>query len=127
MGNFNRDNRGGGRSFGKRSFGGNRQMFDATCANCGKSCQVPFRPTGDKPVYCSECFEKMGGRNDSRRNDNRSFDRPRFDDRKPSFDQNKSQFDALNAKLDKITALLEVMNTPKVKKTAKKPASEKKK
>ncbi len=36
-------------------------MFKATCANCGKSCEVPFRPTGDKPVYCRDCFAKRGG------------------------------------------------------------------
>ena len=33
-----------------------RQMFDATCANCGAACQVPFEPHSDRPVYCSECF-----------------------------------------------------------------------
>ena len=31
-------------------------MFDATCSNCGKATQVPFRPTQGKPVYCNECF-----------------------------------------------------------------------
>ncbi|MEK7535751.1 MAG: CxxC-x17-CxxC domain-containing protein [Patescibacteria group bacterium] len=38
-----------------------KQLFDATCANCGKATQVPFRPTGDRPVYCRECFAQMGG------------------------------------------------------------------
>jgi CxxC-x17-CxxC domain-containing protein len=33
-----------------------REMFSATCSNCGKEAQVPFRPTGSKPVYCSDCF-----------------------------------------------------------------------
>lgn len=33
-----------------------REMFDATCADCGKECKVPFRPRDDRPVYCSECF-----------------------------------------------------------------------
>ena len=33
-----------------------RQMFDATCANCGKECKVPFEPHNDRPVYCSDCF-----------------------------------------------------------------------
>lgn len=36
-----------------------RQMHDATCAQCGKSCQVPFEPKEDRPVYCSECFAKL--------------------------------------------------------------------
>ena len=29
----------------------------AVCANCGKTASVPFRPSGAKPVYCSDCFE----------------------------------------------------------------------
>ena len=33
-----------------------REMFPAVCAQCGKETQVPFQPTGDKPVYCSDCF-----------------------------------------------------------------------
>jgi CxxC-x17-CxxC domain-containing protein len=32
------------------------QKFDAICSNCGKKCQVPFRPDGTKPVYCKDCF-----------------------------------------------------------------------
>jgi CxxC-x17-CxxC domain-containing protein len=34
-----------------------REMFDAVCAECGKTAQVPFRPSGMKPVYCSDCFQ----------------------------------------------------------------------
>ena len=37
---------------------GERQMYDAVCAACGKECQVPFQPREDRPVYCSECFKK---------------------------------------------------------------------
>ena len=37
--------------------GGRREMFPATCSNCGKETQVPFQPRSDKPVYCSDCFE----------------------------------------------------------------------
>jgi len=42
-------------SFGSRP---PRQMFPATCDECGKETQVPFQPTSGKPVYCSECFER---------------------------------------------------------------------
>jgi CxxC-x17-CxxC domain-containing protein len=35
---------------------GPREMHSATCANCGREALVPFRPTGSKPVYCSDCF-----------------------------------------------------------------------
>ena len=40
------------------SYRGDREMHDATCGDCGKQCQVPFAPRGDKPVYCGECFQK---------------------------------------------------------------------
>jgi CxxC-x17-CxxC domain-containing protein len=40
---------------------GPREMFDAVCARCGKETQVPFRPTGARPVYCSDCFRLMRG------------------------------------------------------------------
>ena len=43
----------------KNSTRGERQMFDAVCASCGKTCKVPFQPREDRPVYCSECFAKM--------------------------------------------------------------------
>ena len=36
-----------------------REMFTTTCANCGKEAKVPFQPTSDRPVYCSECFAAM--------------------------------------------------------------------
>ncbi|HLQ05261.1 MAG TPA: CxxC-x17-CxxC domain-containing protein [Verrucomicrobiae bacterium] len=36
-------------------------MFTATCGNCGQEARVPFQPRGDKPVYCSSCFEQMRG------------------------------------------------------------------
>lgn len=102
-------NRGGGRSFGRRDFGGrgDRPMFKTVCSNCGNECEVPFRPTTGKPVYCSNCFEKVGsGRGGSVRSESPSF-------QAPVFDQNKGQFEALNTKLDKILSLLE----PKVSDT----------
>ncbi len=33
-----------------------REMFTATCAECGCETQVPFKPTEGRPVYCKECF-----------------------------------------------------------------------
>ncbi len=29
---------------------------DAVCAECGKACKVSFEPSGDRPVYCNECY-----------------------------------------------------------------------
>ncbi|MGD8400007.1 MAG: zinc-ribbon domain containing protein [Bacillota bacterium] len=41
---------------------GERQMYPVICANCGKEAMVPFKPSGDKPVYCRECFQAMRNR-----------------------------------------------------------------
>ncbi len=58
-----RGDSGGGYSSGGYSGGGYdrgpREMFSATCASCGREAQVPFRPNGTKPVYCSDCFQKQ--------------------------------------------------------------------
>ena len=44
---------------GDRSFGAPREMFPAICAECGKECEVPFKPTEDRPVYCRECYNNV--------------------------------------------------------------------
>jgi CxxC-x17-CxxC domain-containing protein len=49
---------GGGGGFGG-GFGGqrqDRQMYSATCSDCGKPTEVPFQPKSDRPVYCNDCF-----------------------------------------------------------------------
>lgn len=60
-GGFNRGgggfNRGGG-GFRRRFNDGPREMHPAKCSECGKDCEVPFKPTEGKPVYCKECFTK---------------------------------------------------------------------
>jgi len=33
-----------------------REMYPATCSSCGVETTVPFQPTGDKPVYCRDCY-----------------------------------------------------------------------
>lgn len=143
-------NRGGS---GKRQFGGRDrgrpQMHEAICSDCGKKCEVPFKPTSDKPIYCNECFSKHKGSSVSNSSERRSYERPRFQERrmfdaicdkcgkrfelpfnptgdKPvycnecfgrsggspgknnnqSVNQNKEQFEMLNAKLDKIIKVL---------------------
>jgi CxxC-x17-CxxC domain-containing protein len=54
-----------GESYGGGGYGGQREMYTVTCSQCGKAAQVPFQPTGDRPVYCSACFNQR--RNDSGR------------------------------------------------------------
>ena len=79
MGNFNRDSRDSRRPSGgfnrgfdrNKSFGGNRRsggrdgdrpsMHQATCSECGQDCEIPFKPSNGRPVFCSKCFEKQSG------------------------------------------------------------------
>ena len=58
----------GGSSYGGSDYGsGQREMHPATCAGCGKQTQVPFRPSGTRPVYCSDCFGKQPSSTSRRR------------------------------------------------------------
>ncbi|NIO43952.1 MAG: DNA-directed RNA polymerase [Candidatus Aenigmarchaeota archaeon] len=50
--------RGGGFNRGRRFDRGPREMHKAVCSECGKECEVPFKPTEGKPVFCRECFAK---------------------------------------------------------------------
>jgi CxxC-x17-CxxC domain-containing protein len=36
-----------------------RQLYDVKCAKCGKDAQVPFKPSGDRPVYCRDCYAQQ--------------------------------------------------------------------
>lgn len=49
-------NRQGNGSYG---YAPRRQMFPVVCAECGQDTEVPFEPRGDRPVYCSECYNKI--------------------------------------------------------------------
>ncbi len=46
-----------GESMSNRNYG-NRTMHKATCADCGNECEVPFKPTEGRPVYCRDCYRK---------------------------------------------------------------------
>ncbi len=35
-----------------------RKLYDVVCADCGQDTQVPFKPSGDRPVYCKDCYQK---------------------------------------------------------------------
>ena len=32
-------------------------MYSAICDACGKETLLPFKPNGDKPVYCKACYD----------------------------------------------------------------------
>lgn len=110
MGNFRDNDRGFGRDRPRGNFGGRgnfgrdrprAEMHDATCDKCKKACQVPFRPSGDKPVLCSDCFRSQGNTHEGFGNS-----------RGPSMGGSSSgisseQFKELNTKVDKILEILE--------------------
>ena len=65
---------------------GNKMQYKATCSECGKACDLPFKPSGGRPVFCSECFAKQ---RDTGREEPRFHKKPR-DFRKSS--QGKKPF-----------------------------------
>lgn len=121
MGNFNKFDR-GGRGFGNGHSDRPKQMFPATCSKCGQGCEVPFRPTNDRPVFCSNCFKsQQGGPRPAPKSFGGGIAPANISG------ASKGQFDALNAKLDKIISLLsstKATEAPKAKvvKKAKSPA-----
>ena len=130
-GNRGRDDRGdrGGYRGGR---GGSderpRQMFQAVCAQCGKTCELPFRPNGEKPVYCQDCFKKqlyVPGRNSNGADGPRPFHPQPFAPQPPRAAGNggnegveaiKRQLDNLESKvsrlLDLATKMWEKGNVP---------------
>lgn len=106
----------GGFGGGSRGFGGDRrdrdsrpaEMHQAVCDGCGNDCEVPFRPTSGKPVYCNDCFKK----NDTRPS------------RSSAGGQDNSQvteaINGLNKKLDQILNLLQAGKAPAKLKTKEK-------
>ncbi len=120
-------NKGGGnarRSDNRRNSGrsnyGEKRMHRATCDSCGNNCEVPFRPTGNKPIYCDNCFGK--GKKSNTRGDNQS---------RPQTSSDNKQLEMINNKLDKILKALGNNETDvktdiivaKPKKVASKPKS----
>jgi len=88
MGNFKQDNKRSGGGFNRGSGGGKRfnsrddgkpEMHKAVCGECGVNCEVPFRPTGKRPVLCSDCFKNQDGK--SNKFDNKRRERSNFGDK----------------------------------------------
>lgn len=83
----------GARGRDDRSSFEEKRMFEAVCSECGDACEVPFKPSSGKPVYCSECF----GKSDNGSNKSSEC---------PSRSNDNTQFEILNEKLDKILRAL---------------------
>jgi CxxC-x17-CxxC domain-containing protein len=128
MKDFKGSGRGGG--FEKRSFGGRggnrggskpwekgrgdrQEMFKVRCAECGKETEVPFRPTGDRPVYCRDCFadKQDDGPRDFKKKD---FSRRReggAPESNKGIDNLKAEVHLLHKKIDSLTGMIEKLST----------------
>lgn len=102
--------RGGDRG-GRRDFNDRPAMHKTTCSECGNMAEVPFKPTGDKPVLCSNCFGGGDRGRSNDRGDRRGGDRGFGNkDRAPQggVDMSKMKEDiaSLHSKMDSILKLL---------------------
>ncbi len=116
FGGGNRDRRDGGFSRDRNNFSRDfsaPQMHKTSCSSCGNMAEVPFKPTGDKPVLCSNCFgsKRDGGRSSDRRDNGRgsrdrresgSFNRPSTPDQSKDIRTLQDQIKALHVKMDVI-------------------------
>ena len=106
-------------SFGDRP----TQMFQATCTECGERCEVPFKPSGGKPVLCKACFSQNGPAKtrdrdrDSRpsygsdRSDSRGSDsRGSSSSNGPDLSKIQRQLSTIEAKLDQLLEMFEDMD-----------------
>jgi len=91
----------GFRDRNSRGFGERRafQRTEVTCDKCGKQCDVPFKPTSGKPIFCRECFGSAGGRSNAGSSPMSSS----------GSGISQEQFSELNTKLDKILKILEMI------------------
>ncbi|MBD3248649.1 hypothetical protein GF336_01250 [Candidatus Woesearchaeota archaeon] len=83
----------------KRESRGRLEMTKVTCSKCGERCEVPFKPKSDKPLFCSDCFEK--NENNNRRSTGRSG-------RSPNNGLSERNLDVINEKLNKIMKALKI-------------------
>ncbi|MCF7815626.1 MAG: hypothetical protein K9M10_01725 [Candidatus Pacebacteria bacterium] len=114
-----------GRGHDKRGgSGGSSDLFPATCSSCKKSCEVPFRPSSDKPVYCRDCFmntskkdshdfsnDRQQGGNFSkdsrqRRDDSHTYRQPTEVSKCGGGSEIKMKIEKLEMKIDRILELL---------------------
>ena len=75
------------------------EKFPAVCSECGKDCELPFKPTSNKPVFCIDCFRKQ-----DKPDDRSGRDRDRGDRRGSS----SPELGIINMKLDKIMKALKI-------------------
>ncbi len=105
---------GGDKRFGAPSFP-EKRMYEAVCEGCGDECEVPFRPSGERPVYCRACF---GGKKNDGATDYKSFKSSA-----PAEGASKEQLARIESKLDAIMKALNLAKAPEAPapKAAEKP------
>ncbi len=109
------------------------ELFAATCSACSKPCEVPFRPNGEKPVFCSACYNmksrdedrgnaprEYGNQRDARPHKAPSFEKP-YHEHRPSYEaapqvakntdliEMKRQLATIESRLNRI---LDLLNPP---------------
>ncbi len=107
-------------------------MHKTVCDACHKPCEVPFKPNGQKQVFCDACFAKTRQTETSdyvRRKDKTVFDGP--DSGKPfqtsetftssiatpgdaKIAELKREINSVNAKLDKLIDLVSKLSPKKI-------------
>ena len=79
------------------------EKFKAVCADCGKECEVPFKPTEGRPVKCNDCFRKGRPQRSSYGNNGRSS---HGNDRRGSYGNDKRKdFDVTCSECGKATTV----------------------
>jgi len=76
-----------------------REMHKAVCADCGKECEVPFKPTEGRPVKCKDCFSKSRPQRDNSRG------RGNFGGNRGNFSRERRDFDVTCSECGKKTTV----------------------
>ncbi len=113
--------RGGKPSFGKKPWenrsSGPMTHHQATCTNCGDSCEVPFKPVSGKPIFCRKCFVKTGDTGAGRAGDRypkREYTPRTYAHAEPETNKSSDfvvvkQLEAMNAKLERLIQVVETL------------------
>ncbi len=110
---------------GDRSTDREVRTFKAVCSDCRKSCEVPFKPSSDKPVFCRDCFSAKRDRETKEYKASLANGTPKMFGQSKSVPQGeptrttfvasgvdesmKEQIAVLSSKLEKLTILVEKM------------------
>jgi CxxC-x17-CxxC domain-containing protein len=109
---------------GDRSTDREQRMFKAVCSDCKKTCEVPFKPSSDKPVFCRDCFSAKRDRETKEYKAGlANGEVKKFGQDKPvhsgsvhsafvpveAGESTKKQLAEMNTRIDKLTAMVEKM------------------